>query len=296
MKEIFYSSGEVIFNEGDYGDSFFYIEKGTVGVYTDYNKENQLKLTDLGPGDYFGEMAVIESFPRSSTVVAEDAVKVFEIPADKLNDYFAEAPDKIIAIINHLGKRIKELSVDYGDAKALLKELEGSEVDKSSESVLSKIKKFIAFYNTGKAVLDKPSAEAVRVEDIKDNSSTVMETYKKGTIIFKQGESGECMYALHGGKVVIYSDYGSAEQTKLTELLPGDFFGEMGMLAKEDRSATAVAEEDNTYVEIITTDKLEDLFKENPVEVDMILRFVSHRLRRLTEDFLNVCKKISEIS
>ena len=202
----------------------------------------------------------------------------------------------IIEIINHLGKRIRALSQEYSDAKAFLSEIQDSETDKTSERILKKIKRFVGFYNAGKSIMNKPSAEAVRAEELGDNTSIVSETYSKGTVIFKQGETGECMYALKRGKVAVYSDYGMADQNKLTELFPGDFFGEMGMIAKEARSATAIAEEENTCVEIITADKLEALFKENPVEVDMILRHVSHRLRRLTEDYLAVCKQISENS
>jgi CRP-like cAMP-binding protein len=102
------------------------------------------------------------------------------------------------------------------------------------------------------------------------------------------------MYILHGGSVGIYSNFGKEGQLRLTELFPNDCFGEMGMIADETRSATAVVEADDTYVEIIRPDDLEEMFKESPVKVDMILRHLSYRLRVLTFDYFNVCKEISE--
>ena len=76
------------------------------------------------------------------------------------------------------------------------------------------------------------------------------------------------------------------------EIKADGFFGEMGMIAQEERSATAIAEEDNTTVEIIRPEDLNTLFKENPSEVDMILRHLSSRLRKLTEDYMEACKRI----
>ncbi|MBQ1247678.1 MAG: Crp/Fnr family transcriptional regulator, partial [Clostridiales bacterium] len=130
---------------------------------------------------------------------------------------------------------------------------------------------------------------------LKDQKTEVLETYKKGTIIFKEGEVGKCMYIVYGGTVGIYSNYGDPNQVKLTELYPVVCFGEMGMISDDARSATAVAESDETYVEIIRPDGLEQLFKESPVKVEMILKHLSYRLRMLTYDFLNACKEVNDL-
>ena len=92
----------------------------------------------------------------------------------------------------------------------------------------------------------------------------------------------------------IYYNYGEANELMLTELLPVAFFGEMGMLAGKERSATAVAKSNETYLEIVRLEDLESMFKTSPVKVDMILRHLSYRLRSLTIDYFNTCKKISE--
>lgn len=289
-----YVNGEVIIKEGDIGNSFFQLLEGNAGVYLNYGKEDQVKLGVLSAGQYFGEMAVIESYPRSSSVIAEGDARAIEIPEKELNNYFSENPDKIIAIMKHLGNRIKALTDDYTEAKGLLADLKNEGIDKKNESVLSKLKKHMNWVMSGKNNISKPSAESLRETSDKVSASENGETYKKGTIIFKQGEVGKCMYIVHGGSVGIYSNYGQESEIRLTELYPTSCFGEMGMIAEEARSATAVAESDETFVEIIRLEDLETLFKSSPITIEMILRHLSYRLRKLTYDYYSTCKEISD--
>ena len=292
-----FSNGEVIIKEGDSGNSFFQILEGTATVYKNYGKDDQVKLTVLTPGQYFGEMAVIETYPRSSTVVADEDVKVVEIPGEDLNTYYRENPDEIVSIMKHLGNRLKQLTADYNEAKGLFTDIEKGAVEKKSDSILTKLKKHISFYMSGKGNLSKPSAEALREsKDVVSKGGVEnVETYSKGQIIFKQGEVGKCMYMVHGGIIGIYSNYGKDNEVKLTELFPVECFGEMGMISDESRSATAVALTDDTTVEIIYADDLKDLIITYPVKVDMILRHLSHRLRNLTYDYFTTCKDLYEL-
>lgn len=289
-----YVNGEIIIKEGDIGNSFFQLLSGSAGVYVNYGEADQVKLTVLNEGQYFGEMAVIEAYPRSSTVVAEGSVEAIEIPGSELNTYFTENPDKIIELIKHIGNRLRALTDDYDEAKAILKKIENPDEDKSNETFLTKLAKHIGFYKLAKVDLTAPSAEALREQskDLSKGENTV--TYPKGTIIYKKGEVSNCMYILHSGSVGIYYNYGEANELMLTELLPVAFFGEMGMLAGKERSATAVAKSNETYLEIVRLEDLESMFKTSPVKVDMILRHLSYRLRSLTIDYFNTCKKISE--
>lgn len=292
-----FSSGEVIIKEGDSGNSFFQILEGNATVYKNYGKDDQVKLTVLTPGQYFGEMAVIETYPRSSTVVADGDVKVVEIPGEELNTYYRENPDEIVSIMKHLGNRLKQLTADYNEAKGLFTDIEKGAVEKKSDSILTKLKKHISFYMSGKGNLSKPSAEALRESKdvVSKGGIENVETYSKGQIIFKQGEVGKCMYMVHGGIIGIYSNYGKDNEVKLTELFPVECFGEMGMISDESRSATAVALTDDTTVEIIYADDLKDLIITYPVKVDMILRHLSHRLRNLTYDYFTTCKDLYEL-
>ena len=69
-----FEAGEIVFNEGDLGDSVYVIEKGTCEVI-----RGEQILAELGAGDYFGEMAVLADVSRNATVRANTAVDVLLI-------------------------------------------------------------------------------------------------------------------------------------------------------------------------------------------------------------------------
>ena len=290
-----FSKGEVIFRQRDDGNSFFKIIEGSVSVIVNYEEEGERELTVLSAGEFFGEMAVIETYPRSTTIVAKEAVVAEEITSEELQSYFSKNPDMIYEIMKHIGSRLKELTAEYNVLTSVLTEVRAAQ-DKKSDSIFSKIKKYIDYYASGRNNISKPSVEAVREasEDLKDQKGTI-ETYNKGTVIFKEGEAGKCMYIVYGGIVGIYKNYGEANQVKLTDLYPVSFFGEMGMIADEARSASAVAELDETFVEIVRPEGLADMFKESPAKVEMLLKHLSYRLRMLTYDYLSACKEVNDL-
>ena len=117
-----------------------------------------------------------------------------------------------------------------------------------------------------------------------------VKTYKKGDIIFRQGDPADSMYDILWGTVGIYIDYGTDKEQKLTELEGGAFFGEMGMIDHMPRSATAVVLEKGTQLQEITEEMLGELFKEKPAKVLAIMQQLSRRLRKLTGDYMKACK------
>ncbi|MEP6962743.1 MAG: FAD-dependent oxidoreductase [Acidobacteriota bacterium] len=74
-----FDAGEAVFAQGDLGDNVYIIEKGQCEVVRESDGEGQ-HLADLGPGDYFGEMAVLGNVSRSATVRATKATDVLLIP------------------------------------------------------------------------------------------------------------------------------------------------------------------------------------------------------------------------
>ena len=76
-----FEPGEVVFNQGDFGDSVYVIEKGTCEVIREQDGQRR-HLADLGGGDYFGEMAVLADVSRNATIRATTPLDVLLIPKD----------------------------------------------------------------------------------------------------------------------------------------------------------------------------------------------------------------------
>ena len=103
--------------------------------------------------------------------------------------------------------------------------------------------------------------------------------YQDGEFIVRQGEPGNCMYEIQGGKVVVFRTEG-ADEILLAELSKGEFFGEMAIFEHGVRSASvrAVGE-----TRALTIDKkiLLGRITQDPTLAFRILEKMSHRIREL---------------
>lgn len=290
--------GEIIIREGDSGNTFFKLLKGKAEVYRNYGKPDGFKIADLEEGQYFGEMAVIENYPRSGTVIAVGDVQVDEIAAEELNEYITENPGNILEIMELLGRRIKTITENYNEAKKVLDDVRKVNSSNHYDSFFAKMAQQSIYLTAKNFRLERPSAESLReaekaVSGLKSDNNT---TYPYGTIIYKQGEAGKCMYIVHKGTVNIFTNYGADNEIKLASIEPVGCFGELGMLTGEARNETAVVEVNDTQVEIIRPEDIEGIFKSGPAKIDLILKNLSFRLRNTTYEYYKACKEIYESS
>ena len=114
--------------------------------------------------------------------------------------------------------------------------------------------------------------------------------FKKGDVIFRQGDYSEVMYDIAKGRVGVFADYETETVQQLAELKAGDFLGEMGMIEVYPRSATAVALEDDTTLTEIGEDDLNEFFKDKPEKLLQIMKQMSARLRVVNQKYLNACR------
>jgi len=103
-------------------------------------------------------------------------------------------------------------------------------------------------------------------------------TYPKGTVLFREGEKGEEMFVIQGGKVQISMKVRGVEKI-LSVLQPGEFFGEMAILNSKPRSATAVVAEDGKLL-VIDGKTFEAMIRGNS---EISLRMIKKLASRLQE-------------
>jgi CRP/FNR family transcriptional regulator len=102
-----------------------------------------------------------------------------------------------------------------------------------------------------------------------------------GTVIFEEDDPGKEMYIIHEGKVRIVIRVRTIETT-LAELGRGDFFGEMALLEKGNRSATAIAATD-LKVLVLDEDTFLTVIRSDPDVALAIMREMAERLRHADE-------------
>ena len=121
-----------------------------------------------------------------------------------------------------------------------------------------------------------------------------VQAFSKGSVIFRQGDAGDCMYEIQNGSIGIYHDYDGPNEKKIARLMPSDVFGEMGLLDHAPRSATAVVLEDDTVLALVSEEDFLAYFEQNPARVMHILQQLCFRLRNTTADYLDACRTVYE--
>jgi|SRR5947207_1561730 len=126
-----YSPGETIFSQGDLGTEMFIIQEGEVHIVKHINQESHV-LSRLEKGDFFGEMALLESVPRTADAVAQSEVKALVINGARFDEMLRKNPEIAVRIIRKYSKRLRE-------ANALLERLVGRPVDSDHAALDSTI-------------------------------------------------------------------------------------------------------------------------------------------------------------
>jgi CRP-like cAMP-binding protein len=96
-------AGEVLFREGELGDSLYVIVRGRVAV-----EKAGGRLAELGPGECVGELAALDWEPRSATVVAIGACELLRLERDDLMDQLGDHPELARALAAVLAGRIRQ--------------------------------------------------------------------------------------------------------------------------------------------------------------------------------------------
>jgi CRP-like cAMP-binding protein len=97
--------GEVIFVEFEPGNTFFFIQSGRVELIK-FVGDTEKTLNILQPSEIFGEMALLENFPRSATAIALDVVKVLEFNRKNFDALMMGTPTIALRLLKLLIKRI----------------------------------------------------------------------------------------------------------------------------------------------------------------------------------------------
>jgi len=113
-KERSYESGETIVQKGEGGVGFYLVLDGSVEV-----RSNGTTLAKLGPGQFFGEMSVIDNQPRSADVVAVEPAKCLILSAWSFNALISENPRIAIKMLQEFVRRLRSMNQSLSGQTAI---------------------------------------------------------------------------------------------------------------------------------------------------------------------------------
>jgi CRP/FNR family transcriptional regulator, cyclic AMP receptor protein len=104
MKEVRFSPGQKLITEGDNDARFYLIVEGTAEVTVKGRKKRE-----LGPGEYIGEMAIIDGGVRSATVTAETEVLTLSSARWNFEAVLKSNPNLALALLREMSRRLRQM-------------------------------------------------------------------------------------------------------------------------------------------------------------------------------------------
>src|ERR1700722_6574051 len=104
------SAGEMLFQKGDPGDALFGVRRGQIRIETGASDGSRLTLNFLGPGDLFGEVAVLDGQSRTADASAGEPTELFVLRREDFLSHLEREPKVAIKLIQLLCQRIRWMS------------------------------------------------------------------------------------------------------------------------------------------------------------------------------------------
>ncbi len=114
LRERVFPAGEVIIQEGSPGDTLFLVMSGRVKVIKEMDSPNPILLAEIGPEEWFGEMALFDRQPRSASVVAAEETHLLELGRFEFEETMREFPGIAIHACQVFTRRLRELQEKLG--------------------------------------------------------------------------------------------------------------------------------------------------------------------------------------
>ncbi len=239
-------ASQVLFDEGDAVDAFYFVIKGLVEVSTmqenlDGNPDNdRLVLAEVGPGDTIGEMAILTGGARNASVTAVQPSGLVKFPKAAFDQFLASDPH----VVNEL-------------TKTILPRLYRNQI----VDVLPKL-----FGELDEQML----------HDL-ESKMTWMHV-PRGQVLCSQGEPSDSFYIIISGRMQVLIKDASDTLRQVSEVSQGESVGEMGVFTGDPRSATIIASRDSELLEF-SKEEFDELTAKYPQLMQHLMRLLIKRLQ-----------------
>jgi len=243
------AAGKTIFAENEKGnplllqrDQMYFLLDGEVELTV-----SKARVGVVRQGEIFGEMALITRMPRTATAKAKTDCRLVTLDKDQLQAALQAAPEFGLLLMSIMIARLRDTIARLNTGGALA----GDEVLKDS------------------AVFDRKLLD--KLADELDASARVR--YAAGKVIMQEGQAGVLMYVVLEGNVEI-----AIRNSMVGRIGPGGMFGEMALITRGERVASAIAQTDCVLL-AINRNVFLDLVGANPRFAVSLLGAVGNRAR-----------------
>src|SRR3972149_9760288 len=201
VKHHIVSPGVFIFKEGDRGDSIYIMNCGAVDIIGKDKKGNDVVLSTLKEGDFFGEFGFFSNARRGASVRAASPATILEIGKSDVAEIIAKH------------KRVAQVLFDFYKERVVDKLMALSRIFEPMTP------------SDRKAILARLTSEK----------------FQQGGNIVNQGDRGDTMYFIKEGQVKVLVNDPKKGKIVMAVLEQGDFFGEIAMATSRPRIANVTA-------------------------------------------------------
>eukprot|EP01006_Ploeotia_vitrea_P040349 TRINITY_DN66422_c1_g1_i1.p1 TRINITY_DN66422_c1_g1~~TRINITY_DN66422_c1_g1_i1.p1 ORF type:complete len:596 (+),score=305.89 TRINITY_DN66422_c1_g1_i1:106-1893(+) len=220
------AAGERVFNQGDIGKELYIISAGTVEVLARQGEESEeVSIAKLGPGSYFGEIALMVDMPRTAGVQAVDDCLLLSLKKQDFHNFMSLVPE----FRDSFDGVVKQRTAEF-------------------------FKKF-----------NVPFFEAIPNELYAQLSALCeIEEFPANSVIFHEGDPGLKFYIIVFGTAhVTVLDRDKGKTIPLCSMGPGRYFGEVALLKECERTATVTTDSRCVMLSIEKT-RFHEFFKQHP--------------------------------
>src|SRR3977135_2041339 len=111
VDQVNFKAGETIFNESDKGDALYVVESGSIRIWVLDEDVKPVTLAELKPGEFFGELAVLDVGERHTNATAIVDTALHRLSSDDFQKFLMEHPDCAIDVICEIGARMRQTNL-----------------------------------------------------------------------------------------------------------------------------------------------------------------------------------------
>ncbi len=111
VDQVTFEAGDTVFNENDKGDALYVVDSGSVRIWVLDEDVRPVTLAELKPGEFFGELAVLDRGARSTNATAIESSELHRLSSDDFQKFLLKHPDVAIDVICEIGARMRQTNL-----------------------------------------------------------------------------------------------------------------------------------------------------------------------------------------